>query len=124
MCTSFDNTTNQCQSCADEFVLVDYKFTDAASNSLEVIKICVLAEEHQFCESDLLQISGSKNIEVNILTKSVLILATIKVIFKQTLTKLEKNRYVQNFLLKLKIVFNLKKIQHLIIVSNVKMDFI
>lgn len=68
MCTKYDTGTKFCLECADEYVLVDFTFTDSVSKSNHTSKICVKADEHKNCLSDLLKLNSStKHIEVSIL---------------------------------------------------------
>lgn len=60
MCIKYDDVAKRCLECADEYVMVDHSFTDSATGSAETVSICVFANEHVNCESNLLKIeSGS-----------------------------------------------------------------
>lgn len=96
MCTSFDKLINQCSSCANGYVLVDFEYIDQDSNLLNTTKVCALVEEHQFCEFDLLTLNTTREIEVNY-NISVLLHVIAVVISKQVLMKFPKNRYVLSY---------------------------
>ena len=69
MCIKYDDVLKKCLECADEYVLIDHTYTDAVTNNPETVPICVLANEHLNCESNLLKLN-SNNLQVVYLTFS------------------------------------------------------
>lgn len=63
MCIKYDKAANRCLECANEYVLVEHSFIDSDTGTSETVHICVFANEHLNCKSNLLKID-SDNLKV------------------------------------------------------------
>ena len=60
MCIKYDTAARLCLECADEYAMVEHSFSDSRTGVPATVRICVHANEHRHCLSDLLGIESNQ----------------------------------------------------------------